>query len=294
MKIVITGITGSLSRAFCSTYKEYQKKHKLQEIKISGISRDEYKQSVMSKEFPDVDFYLGDVRDQERLDLITRGASIVVHTAALKRIEKGELDPIEFNKTNILGTENVIKACIANKVPKAVFLSTDKACEPVNHYGFTKAVAESTWMAANSYNDNGIPCFSAVRYGNVMGSRGSVIPLFMQQKNQGKITVTDIRMTRFMITLEQAVSLVWDAILDPKPKLHIPKLPSMGILQIAEAVAPGCEIDVIGIRPGEKLHEKLKPDYSSEDNDQWMTVETLRAWILEESQSQTPLFSFNS
>lgn len=238
------------------------------------------KQWEMKTRFPDVDYFLGDVRDIQRLRMAFFGVDIVIHAAALKIVPSGESDPQEYVKTNVIGSSNVIEAAISSGVDSVVLLSTDKACKPVNLYGSTKRCAEQLFLAANSYNSGGKPKFSVVRYGNVMGSRGSIIPLFRSQAAKGeRITITHPEMTRFMISLEDAVDLVVKAISDPVPKVHIPRLPSMKVTDIASVVAPGVEQVVIGVRPGEKLHEELDEGYTSDKPERWYETWELRNWL---------------
>lgn len=312
-KVLITGATGSFGNRFIDmTLEKYQPK------RLIVFSRDEMKQWEMRKRYENlpVDFFLGDVRDVGRLRRAFQGVDIVIHAAALKIVPTAEYDPLEYVKTNVMGAANVIEAAIDCGVRKVVALSTDKACSPINLYGATKLCSDKLFLAANSYCVHGHPMFSVVRYGNVMGSRGSVIPLFLEQAKRGEITITDPGMTRFMITLDEAVELVWKALEDPEPKIHIPRLPAMNIIDLANAVwnfARNPETDpgsplignknpiwrvaqwrVIGIRPGEKLHEELDLNYTSEKPDRWYTKEELRQWLISNygpSQTSTPSFS---
>ena len=288
MKILITGGSGSLGKALARTMTDH---------KLRIYSRDEMKQHYMEKDYPDCDYYLGDVRDLDRLRLAARGVDCIIHAAALKIVPKGETDPFEYVKTNVGGAENVIKVALDLQIKKVVALSTDKAVAPVNLYGATKLCSDKLFLAANNYNLHGVPGFSVVRYGNVMGSRGSVLPLFMEQAQTTRVlTITDPGMTRFMITLEQAVDLIIKAI-DEKPGLHIPQIPSINILTLAEAICETYNIKHnfknIGIRPGEKLHESLTETYHSNENDTWMTKKELKHWLLtyNKSQSKMPHFS---
>lgn len=252
-KVLITGVTGSLGQAILkySPYGVY---------KYIGYSRSEHKQWDLQQRYPQADFFLGDVRDLERLKLATRGVDIIIHAAALKVVPKGELDPIEFVDTNIIGAKNVIQAALANNVGTVIGVSTDKACDPVNLYGATKLCSDKMMIAANAYNKAGKPRFTVVRYGNVLGSNGSVVPLFERQAaSGGPITITHPDMTRFIITLEQAVRLIWEAIVSgDRGEILVPDLPAMTVREIADAVAPGVKQKVVGIRPGEKMHEKLE------------------------------------
>jgi len=253
--ILIIGGTGSFGKKFTRMIlDEYNPKS------VRIYSRGEFLQWEMQKTFQDerLRFLIGDVRDKERLYRAMKGVDIVVHAAALKQVPACEYNPIEAVKTNIDGAKNVINAAIDNNVKKVVALSTDKAVHPVNLYGATKMVAEKLFIQGNSYTGLGETKFSCVRYGNVIGSRGSVIPLFQEQKKSGVLTITDERMTRFWITLEEGVHLVIKCIEEMKGgETYIPKIPSMKITDLARAIAPEAEINITGIRPGEKLHEVL-------------------------------------
>lgn len=255
--ILITGGTGSFGRRFT---ERLLAEHDPQKVII--FSRDEWKQSEMARILPDerVRFFLGDVRDKDRLYRAFDGVHVVVHAAALKQIPIAEYNPLEVIKTNILGGANVIDAAVDREVEKVVALSTDKAANPINLYGAAKLCADKLFIAANVYSGPHRTKFGVVRYGNVVGSRGSVIPLFLKMKPTGKLPITDRRMTRFWITLDQAVDLVIEAL----EKMHggeifVPKVPSMNIGDLAEAIAPECEVEIVGIRPGEKLHEVMVP-----------------------------------
>ncbi|MBN2397758.1 MAG: UDP-N-acetylglucosamine 4,6-dehydratase (inverting) [Deltaproteobacteria bacterium] len=253
--ILLTGGTGSFGRHFCKVMME---KYHPKVIRI--YSRGELKQHEMRQEFGEekIRYFIGDVRDGERLRRAMEGADIVVHAAALKQVPACEYNPLEAVKTNILGAENVIDAAINTGVKKVVALSTDKAANPANLYGATKLCAEKIFVQGNSYSGPRGTRFSCVRYGNVIGSRGSVIPVFREQKKTGRITLTDEKMTRFWITLDQAVDLVVAALCHMQGgEIFIPRIPSMKITDLAKAIAPECKIETIGIRPGEKLHEIL-------------------------------------
>lgn len=246
--ILITGATGSLGKKLVEViFNKYSPK------RVIVFSRDEYKQSEMQKthDYENIRYFIGDVRDKERMKLALRGVDIVIHAAALKQVPTLEYNPTEAVKTNIYGTQNVIEACIDCKVEKAIFISTDKAVNPINLYGATKMAAEKLWNAANTYNATK---FSSVRYGNVIGSRGSVIPLFQSLKGD-TVPVTDPEMTRFWLTLEQAVELVLIAYRHDKTGTYIPLLKSMSMRSLAMCFKE--KIEVIGIRPGEKTHESL-------------------------------------
>jgi UDP-N-acetylglucosamine 4,6-dehydratase (inverting) len=315
--ILITGGTGSLGHTFIPmTLKKYNPR------RMVIFSRDEMKQWEMAKLFKNdsrVRFFIGDVRDKDRLSRALHGIDFVVHAAATKIVPTAEYNPFECVKTNVFGAMNLIDACIDQGVKKVVALSTDKASSPANLYGATKLTSDKLFISGNSYSGINQTKFSVVRYGNVMGSRGSVIPFFLSQKSL-PLPITDQRMTRFMITLEQGVDLIWHAFKDMHGgEIYVKKIPSMGICDIAEAVSQGGEIQIVGIRPGEKLHEqmigvedapytyeyprhyKILPAingwnedplrinngslvdnsfiYSSDNNSEWMKVEELREWI---------------
>lgn len=254
--ILLTGATGSFGGAFVRRVLEQGEPEA-----IRLYSRDELKQSEMLKRFDDDErlrYLIGDVRDAERISRACGGVDVVIHAAALKQVPACEYNPFEAVKTNIIGTENVVSAAIDNDVPVTVALSTDKAVNPANLYGATKLSAEKIVTQGNAYAAHSVARFSAVRYGNVVGSRGSVIPLFKAQAPSGVVTITDDRMTRFWITLDQAVDLVVDAVNSMEGgEVFVPKIPSMKVSDLATALAPDCEQRVVGIRPGEKLHEVL-------------------------------------
>lgn len=255
--ILLTGGTGSFGNKFT---ERMLTKYNPKVIRI--FSRDELKQWEMEKKFksnPKLRFFIGDIRDKNRIDRAMDGVDVVVHAAALKHVPVCEYNPFEAIKTNILGAQNIVEAAIDHNIDKVVVLSTDKAVNPVNLYGATKMCMEKLFIAANSYvGENRRTRMSCVRYGNVVGSRGSVVPLFKQLKETGKITITDDRMTRFWITLDQGVDLVLKTFdLMCGGEVFIPKIPSMKITDLARVLAPQCEVKVTGIRPGEKLHECL-------------------------------------
>jgi UDP-N-acetylglucosamine 4,6-dehydratase len=253
--ILLTGGTGSFGNAFVSRVTQMWP-----DVVIRVYSRDELKQSEMLKRFGDqqVRYLVGDVRDRARTTRAAQGVDLVVHAAAMKQVPACEYNPFEAVQTNVLGTQHVIDAAIDAHVPKVVALSTDKAVNPVNLYGATKLCAEKIVVQGNAYATHSSTRLSCVRYGNVVGSRGSVVPLFKEQATQGRLTITDMRMTRFWITLEQAVDLVLYAADNMTGgEIFIPKIPSMHIGDLAQAMAPDCEQVVTGIRPGEKLHELL-------------------------------------
>jgi len=317
--ILITGGTGSFGHSFVSlTLKKQNPK------RLVIFSRDEMKQWEMAKLFKDdprVRFFIGDVRDKERLYRALYNVDFVVHAAATKIVPTAEYNPFECIKTNINGAMNLIDACIDQNVKRVVALSTDKASSPINLYGATKLASDKLFMASNSSYASGHKTrFSVVRYGNVMGSRGSIIPFFMSLKDQGELPITDERMTRFLISLNQGVDLVWHALEDMVGgEIYVRKIPSMKVMDIAEVIAPKAKHKIIGIRPGEKLHEqmisiedsystyeyanyyKILPQinewqkdnlrikagkkvsegfvYSSDNNKEWMTKNDLQKWI---------------
>lgn len=316
--ILITGGTGSFGNTFIPmTLTKYNPK------KIIIFSRDEMKQWDMAKKFEGdkrVRFFIGDVRDKERLYRALDGVDYVVHAAATKIVPTAEYNPFECVKTNVNGAMNLIDACIDKNVKGVVALSTDKASSPINLYGATKLTSDKLFVAGNAYSGEHGTKFSVVRYGNVMGSRGSVIPFFLSIRDKGVLPITDERMTRFMISLEQGVDLVWHAFEDMiGGEIYVKKIPSMKVTDLARVVAPECKHKIIGIRPGEKLHEQMigqedsyytfeydehfkilptinnwanSPErikngkkvpegfvYSSDNNTEWMSDSNLRAWI---------------
>jgi UDP-N-acetylglucosamine 4,6-dehydratase len=277
--ILVTGGTGSFGKKFFEMMlAEYHP------AKLIVFSRDELKQHEMRVagfNHPSLRYFIGDVRDVDRLRRAMHAVDIVVHAAALKQVPACEYNPMEAIKTNILGSSNVVEAALDAGVKKVLALSTDKAVNPINLYGATKLAAEKLLIQSNSYAGGMATRFSCVRYGNVVGSRGSVVPIFLQQKNAGKLTITDDRMTRFWLTLEQGVRFVIHCI----EKMHggevfVPKIPSMKIVDLAKALAPQASLEVVGIRPGEKLHEVL----ISEDESR-STVEMEDMYIVQPSQS---------
>lgn len=316
--ILITGGTGSFGNTFVPmTLEKYNPR------RLVIYSRDEMKQWDMAQRFVSdkrVSFVIGDVRDKDRLSRALDGIDYVIHAAATKIVPTAEYNPFECVKTNINGAMNLIDACIDCGIKRVVALSTDKASNPINLYGATKLASDKLFVAANAYAGTHETRFAVVRYGNVMGSRGSVIPFFMGQADTGVLPITDSRMTRFMITLEQGVELVWHAFEDMQGgEIYVKKIPSMSITDIARAVAPDAEHKIIGIRPGEKIHEqmigmedapytyaydqhyKILPmihnwsadpsrikngikvedgfTYTSDNNLEWMDVATLRQWV---------------
>jgi len=316
--ILITGGTGSFGHTFVPmTLAKYNPR------RLVIFSRDEMKQWEMAKLYKNDDrvrFFIGDVRDKNRLARALKGIDFVVHAAATKIVPTAEYNPFECVKTNIYGAMNLIDTCIDQGVKRIVALSTDKASSPANLYGATKLVSDKLFIAGNSYSGKECTQFSVVRYGNVMGSRGSVIPFFLTQADKGILPITDVRMTRFMITLEEGVDLVWQAFDDMVGgEIYVKKIPSMKVTDVANSIAPTAEHEIVGIRPGEKLHEQMigledaphtyeyegyfkilpaihnwsqdatrinegkpvHPDftYSSDNNPEWMSIETLSTWI---------------
>lgn len=254
--ILITGGTGSFGKKFIAmTLANYSPK------KIIVYSRDEMKQWEMAKEYAADDrirFFLGDVRDRERLYRACQDVDYIIHAAALKIVPTAEYNPFEYIKTNINGAMNIIDCAIDQGVKRVIALSTDKACNPINLYGATKLCSDKLFVSGNSYAGNQSTRFAVVRYGNVMCSRGSVIPFFQSLADSGEIPITDERMTRFMIRLEDGVQLVWDALHDSiGGEIYVKKIPSMRVVDIARAIAPKAKLKIVGIRPGEKLHEQM-------------------------------------
>lgn len=258
-KILITGGTGSFGKKMTQVILENYKPKKL-----IIFSRDELKQFEMSQrwstnKYPCIRYFLGDVRDKERLIRAFHGVDYVIHAAALKQVPAAEYNPTEFINTNIIGAMNVIDAALYNHVNNVIALSTDKACNPINLYGATKLCSDKLFVAANAYRGvDGGTVFSVVRYGNVVGSRGSVVPFFKERAKTGVLPITDRRMTRFWITLDQGVHFVLKVLdLAKGGEIFVPKIPSMKITNLAEAIAPECAHEIVGIRPGEKIHETL-------------------------------------
>ena len=317
--VLVTGGTGSFGKQFVKTVLKCHTPRKL-----IIFSRDELKQFDMRQVFGEgtyscMRYFIGDVRDRDRLYRAMDGVDVVIHAAALKQVPTAEYNPIEVIKTNVLGGANIIDAAIDRNVEKVIALSTDKAANPINLYGATKLCSDKLFVAANGYSGHHGTRFSVVRYGNVMGSRGSVIPFFQQMRATGVLPVTDPKMTRFWITLEQAVKFVLQCLERMSGgEIFVPKIPSMSIVDLARAIAPECRVDIVGIRPGEKLHETMVPEddarntieyedcfiiraqtgsenghsngnggkrcpqgfrYSSDNNSRWLTVRELQALV---------------
>lgn len=278
--VLITGGTGSFGKKFVEQMLKEQKPRR-----VIVFSRDELKQHEMRQVYNDepMRYFIGDVRDLDRLRRAFDGVDIVVHAAALKQVPACEYNPIEAIMTNIMGARNVIEAALDRGVQRVLALSTDKAVNPINLYGATKLAAEKLFVHANAYSRKGGTIFSNVRYGNVIGSRGSVIPLFKEQRKNGKITVTDEHMTRFWITLDQGVRFVVSCIETMYGgEVFVPKIPSMNIMDLAKAIAPECEIAYTGIRPGEKLHEVLvsvdESRHTREATDRFVVIPNHEWW----------------
>lgn len=286
--ILVTGGTGSFGKKFIETiltsYPEVKR--------IVVFSRDELKQFEMAQQFPpdkfrQIRYFIGDVRDRDRLYRAFEGIDIVVHAAALKQVPACEYNPFEAIKTNILGAQNIIETALEQGVTKVVALSTDKAAAPINLYGATKLCSDKLFVAANNFKGTRDIKFSVVRYGNVMGSRGSVIPFFLKKKRDGVLPVTDERMTRFNITLEDGVKLVLKA-LDTMwgGEIFVPKIPSYRILDVAKAVDSSCRIEIVGIRPGEKLHEEMITTTDAlntiEFKDHFVILPSMALWDVEQ------------
>jgi UDP-N-acetylglucosamine 4,6-dehydratase len=286
--VLVTGGTGSFGKQFIRTILERYPGLR----RVVVYSRDELKQFEMQQAFPrerypQLRFFIGDVRDGDRLHRAMEDIDVVVHAAALKQVPVCEYNPFEAIKTNVLGAQNVIEAAIDRGVKRVVALSTDKAAAPINLYGATKLASDKLFVAANNFSGHHDIRFSVVRYGNVMGSRGSVIPFFLQQRHSGHLSITDERMTRFNITLEEGVELVLGA-LDQMwgGEIFVPKIPSYRITDVAEALAPGVETRIVGIRPGEKLHEEMITETDSlstvEFDDYFVILPATPLWDVEE------------
>jgi len=304
--ILVTGGTGSFGKAFVGTILE-----RYPEIKrLVVFSRDELKQYEMAqvfspKEHPSLRYFIGDVRDKDRLWRAMEGVDVVVHAAALKHVPVAEYNPFEAIKTNILGAQNVIECAIDRGAKRVVALSTDKAAGPINLYGATKLCSDKLFVAANNFKGSHDIRFSVVRYGNVMGSRGSVIPFFLEKRKEGVLPITDERMTRFNISLEEGVELVLFALENMwGGEIYVPKIPSYRITDVAEAVCPTCKTEIVGIRPGEKLHEEMITETDAlstlEFDDYFVILPATSLWNADEYADEfggcmcSPEFSYNS
>ena len=304
--ILVTGGTGSFGKKFTETiltrYPEIER--------IVVFSRDELKQFEMSQEFPvdkypQIRYFIGDVRDKERLQRAMEGVDIVIHAAALKQVPAAEYNPFECIKTNVMGAQNVIEACLSSQVKRVVALSTDKAAAPINLYGATKLCSDKLFVAANNMKGKRDLKLSVVRYGNVMGSRGSVIPFFLNKRSDGVLPITDTAMTRFNISLEEGVALVLKALeIMWGGEIFVPKIPSYRITDVAEAIGPNCRQEIVGIRPGEKLHEEMITETdalnSVEFKDYFVILPSLQLWDVEKFMREfggkrcAPGFLYNS
>lgn len=315
--VLVTGGTGSFGKQFVDTVVRDGAPRKLIVFSRDELKQFDMRQVFSEQQYPCLRYFIGDVRDRDRLYRAMDGVDVVIHAAALKQVPTAEYNPIEVIKTNVLGGANLIDAAIDRNVQKVIALSTDKAANPINLYGATKLCSDKLFVAANGYSGHHGTRFSVVRYGNVMGSRGSVIPLFQQMRATGSLPVTDPKMTRFWITLEQAVKFVLMC-LDRMQggEIFVPKIPSMNIVDLARAIAPECRLEIVGARPGEKLHETMVPEddarntveyddcfvirsqsdqnhwsrnggkpcpegfrYSSDNNPRWLTVEELQRLV---------------
>jgi len=286
--ILVTGGTGSFGKKFIETvltsYPEI--------TRLVVYSRDELKQYEMSQQFsdrqyPQMRYFIGDVRDRDRLTRAMEGIDVVIHAAALKQVPAAEYNPMECIKTNVMGAQNVIDACLSSQVKQVVALSTDKAAAPINLYGATKLCSDKLFVAANNMKGNRDLMLSVVRYGNVMGSRGSVIPFFMQKRSSGILPITDQRMTRFNISLQEGVEMVLRALaIQWGGEIFVPKIPSYRITDIATALAPNCRHEIVGIRPGEKLHEEMVTETDAmstiEFKDYFVILPSLELWSVKE------------
>ena len=258
-RILLTGGTGSFGKAFiAATLQRFPDLRRLVVYSRDELKQWELQQLFPAEQFPQLRFFLGDVRDSQRLRRALEGCDTVVHAAALKQVPAAEYNPMEFVKTNVLGAENLIQACLDTQVQRLVALSTDKAAAPINLYGATKLCSDKLFIAANNIKGDRDLRFSVVRYGNVMGSRGSVIPFFLEKAQSGVLPITDLAMTRFNISLEEGVQMVlWSLEHALGGEVFVPKIPSYRITDVAEAIGPSCEKPLVGIRPGEKIHEEM-------------------------------------
>lgn len=284
--VLVTGGTGSFGKKFVEMV--LQRYPAIRRLVV--FSRDELKQFEMAQQYPadrypNVRFFIGDIRDKDRIRRALEGIDTVIHAAAMKQVPTAEYNPFECIKTNVIGAQNLIEAVLDSSVTRVVALSTDKAAAPINLYGATKLCSDKLFVAANNMRGHRDLCLSVVRYGNVMGSRGSVIPLFLEKSKQGLLPITDPRMTRFNITLVEGVEMVFHALGEALGgEIFVPKIPSYRITDVAEAIAPGCERRVIGIRPGEKLHEEMITE-----SDGFNTIETGDYYVIVPSLSDRPL-----
>tara|TARA_B100000029_G_scaffold486918_1_gene541747 strand:- start:4536 stop:5504 length:969 start_codon:yes stop_codon:yes gene_type:complete len=288
--VLVTGGTGSFGRMFTKTILgRYRPK------RLIIFSRDELKQSEMARDLSDscLRYFIGDVRDIDRLRRALQGVDVVVHAAAMKQVPACEYNPFEAVKTNVMGAANVIEASIDAGVENVVALSTDKAANPINLYGATKLCAEKLFVQGNSYSGSGGTSFSCVRYGNVVGSRGSVVPIFLEQRASKNVTVTDERMTRFWITLQQGVDCVLRCLdIMCGGEIFVPKIPSMRIMDLVGAVAPGCQVAFTGLRPGEKVHEVLVSEdeaHHTVELEDLYVIKPTHPWWSSEHWSDVPL-----
>jgi len=273
---LVTGGTGSFGRTFTRTVLSRYKP-----LKLIIFSRDELKQYEMKQEFDEqshecIRYFIGDVRDRDRLHRAFDGVDVVIHAAALKQVPTAEYNPFEVVKTNVLGASNVIDAAIDQNINRVIALSTDKAANPINLYGATKLCSDKMFISANNYSGRHGTRFAVVRYGNVVGSRGSVIPHFLQARQTGVLPITDPQMTRFWITLQQGVDFVLDSLSRMEGgEIFVPKIPSMNIMDLARAISPECKTQIIGIRPGEKLHEVMIPEDDARNTIEFDTYYTI-------------------
>ena len=285
--VLVTGGSGSFGRKFTEIVLAQCRPRKLIVFSRGELKQYEMQQTFSIERHPCMRYFIGDVRDRERLYRAMDGVNIVVHAAALKQVPTAEYNPLEAVRTNVLGAANVIDAAIDRNVERVIALSTDKAANPINLYGATKLCADKLFVAANSYSGQHNTKFAVVRYGNVVGSRGSVIPFFLKMRETGVLPVTDARMTRFWITLERGVRFVLSCLERMKGgEVFVPKIPSMNIMDLARALAPNCKTKVVGVRPGEKLHEVMVPEddgrYTIEYDDRYVILPAYHEWSADE------------
>jgi UDP-N-acetylglucosamine 4,6-dehydratase len=289
--VLVTGGTGSFGKKFTEIILEENPPERLIILSRDELKQAQMKQRFSREEYPCMRYFIGDVREKERLWRAFDGVDIVVHAAALKRVPAAEYNPVEPIKTNVMGGSNVIETAIDRGVDRVMALSTDKAANPINLYGATKLCSDKLFVAGNNYSGKDGTRFSVVRYGNVVGSRGSVIPFFLKQRETGTLPITDPRMTRFWITLDQGVHFVLDNLERMEGgEVFVPKIPSMKITDLAEAIAPECDTEVVGIRPGEKLHEVMIPSNDArntlEFDDYYAVLPAFRNWNSEAYQKE--------